>query len=181
MKNQHIIHDLQEFLGLSQKQLAGFFNVSRDLVNKATLGNRRFPFRHNQRLLDMLLLMTRLKAEASEKTEPPHSFSAAFLQDRLQKIEVRMGVLQKEIAGFKHKQKTRQNALLFYQSMSAGFTDLTPLEEAWIKKETDLLVLGSQAKGNLENWQWELHLLQMEKMEILAHEALPSNQNRKSL
>jgi hypothetical protein len=44
LKKETIIQDLLDFLGLTQHQLAEFFNISRSTFTKSALGTRKFPF-----------------------------------------------------------------------------------------------------------------------------------------
>jgi hypothetical protein len=62
MKKESLVQDLMDFLLVGQKEMAEFFNISRELFNKSALGTRKFPFHLNQRRLDMLNLMARMKA-----------------------------------------------------------------------------------------------------------------------
>jgi hypothetical protein len=92
LKKETIVQDLLDFLGLSQNQLAEFFNISRTLFTRSALGTRKFPFRLNQRRLDMLNLMARMKAEkASQPEEKPIRFSSSFvpLSEHVIKANVR--------------------------------------------------------------------------------------------
>jgi len=109
LKKETIIQDLLDFLGLSQNQLAEFFNISRTLFTRSALGSRKFPFRLNQRRLDMLKLMARMKAE---------------------------------------------------------FPDLTPLDLAWIQKETDKITPHLSEDPAKEQKQWELKMLLLELKEL---------------
>jgi len=91
LKKETIVQDLLDFLGLSQNQLAEFFNISRALFTRSALGTRKFPFCLNQRRLDMLNLTARMKAEkASQPEENPTPFSRSFLESRREKVETRI-------------------------------------------------------------------------------------------
>jgi len=168
MKKESSAQDLLNFLQLSQTELAEFFNISRELFNKTALGTRKFPFRLNQRRLDMLNLMASIKAEKGEQAaENPSGFSPSFAQGRLVKVENRIRILSQQLHNMEHLVRNRRNALEFYDRMKMEFTDLTPLDLAWIQKERDKISLHhlSEDPGN-EQKRWELKMLRMELEEL---------------
>jgi transcriptional regulator with XRE-family HTH domain len=167
MKKETIIQDLLDFLGLSQNQLAEFFNISRTLFTRSALGSRKFPFRLNQRRLDMLNLMARMKAEtAGQPAENPTGFSPSFVESRREKVENRIRILKEQLEKSDKMDRTRRNALAFYDRMKTEFTDLTPLDLAWIQKETDKITPHLSEDSTKEQKQWELKMLQMELKEL---------------
>ncbi len=169
MKKETIIQDLLDFLGLSQNQLAEFFNISRTLFTRSALGTRKFPFRLNQRRLDMLNLMARMKSEkASQPEENPTPFSPSFLESRREKVETRIRILNEQLGKMSSASKTHRNALEFYDRMKAEFPDLTPLDLAWIQRETDKITPHLSEDPAKEQKQWELKMLLLELKELNA-------------
>jgi hypothetical protein len=167
MKKESSGQDLLNFLQLSQGELAEFFNISRELFNKTALGTRKFPFRLNQRRLDMLNLMARIKAEKGEQSEEnPIRFSPSFLQSRLVKVETRIRILSQQLDKMENLTITRRNALEFYDRMKAEFPDLTPLDLAWIQKERDKITPHLSENPAKEQKQWELKMLLLELKEL---------------
>jgi hypothetical protein len=166
MKKESSAQDLLNFLQLSQTELAEFFNISRELFNKTALGTRKFPFRLNQRRLDMLNLMASIKAEKGEQAaENPSGFSPSFAQGRLVKVENRIRILSQQLHNMEHLVRNRRNALEFYDRMKMEFTDLTPLDLAWIQKERDKISLHLPEEPS-EQKRWELKMLRMELEEL---------------
>ena len=138
MKKESFVQDLLNFLQLSQNELAEFFNISRSLFNKSALGTRKFPFHLNQRRLDMLNLMARIKAEnADQAEENPIPVSPSIVQSRLVKVENRIRILNEQLDKMDNQARVRRNLLEFYDRMKTEFPDLRPLDPAWIQKETD--------------------------------------------
>jgi hypothetical protein len=116
-----------DFLQIGQKEMAEFFNISRELFNRSALGTRKFPFHLNQRRLDMLNLMARIKAEkASQPKENPTGFSPSFKQSRREKVENRILIMQ--LTKMNNDAKTYRNTAAFYDRMKTEFPDLTPLD-----------------------------------------------------
>jgi chromosome segregation ATPase len=162
MKKESFVHDLLDFLQIGQKEMAEFFNISRELFNKSALGTRKFPFHLNQRRLDMLNLMARIKEEkASQPEENPTPFSPSFLESRREKVETRIRILNEQLSKMSSVSKTYRNALEFYDRMKAEFPDLTPLDLAWIQKETDKITPHLSEDSTKEQKQWELKMLEM--------------------
>ncbi len=167
MKKESPAQDLLNFLQLSQTELAEFFNISRELFNKSALGTRKFPFRLNQRRLDMLNLMARIKAEeAVQAEENPIGFSPSFVQSRLVKVENRIRILNEQVDKIEKQIRARRNALEFYDRMKTEFPDLTPLDLAWIQKERDKISLHFSEDPGKEQKLWELKMLRMELKEL---------------
>ncbi len=167
LKKETIIQELLDFLGLSQNQLAEFFNISRTLFTRSAMGTRKFPFRLNQRRLDMLNLMARMKAEkAGQPEEEPIPFSSPFVQSRLEKVETRIRILNEQLGKMSHASKTHRNALEFYDRMKTEFPDLTPLDLAWIQRETDKITPYLFEDPSKEQKQWELKMLLIELKEL---------------
>ncbi len=167
MKKESPAQDLLNFLQLSQTELAEFFNISRELFNKTALGTRKFPFRLNQRRLDMLNLMARIKAEKADQAEEnPIGFSSAFVQSRLVKVENRIRILNEQVNKLDKQAKARENALEFYERMKKEFPDLTPLDQAWIQRETDKINLLISENPGTEQKLWELKILRLELKEL---------------
>ena len=167
MKKESPVQDLLNFLQLSQTELAEFFNISRELFNKTALGTRKFPFRLNQRRLDMLNLMASIKAEKDELTEDNSiGFSPSFLQSRLVKVKNRIRILSQQLDKMENLTITRRNALEFYDRMKAEFPDLSPLDLAWIQKERDKISLHLSEDPEKEQKLWELKMLRLELTEL---------------
>jgi hypothetical protein len=163
MKKESFVQDLLDFLQIGQKEMAEFFNISRELFNKSALGTRKFPFHLNQRRLDMLNLMARIKAEkANQPEENSTGFSPSFKQSRLEKVENRIRILNEQLTKMSNDSKTHRNALEFYDRMKSEFPDLTPLDLAWIQKETDKITPHLSEDSTKEQKQWELKMLEME-------------------
>ncbi|GEM_PF-3997260 len=167
MKRESFVQDLLDFLRIGQKEMAEFFNISRELFNKSDLGTRKFPFHLNQRRLDMINLMARIKAEqASQPEENATGFSPSFTQSRREKVENRIRILNDQLNQMSNDSKTRRNALEFYDRMKTEFPDLTPLDLAWIQRETDKITPHLSADSSKEQKQWELKMQQMELKEL---------------
>jgi hypothetical protein len=169
MKNESFVQDLMDFLVVGQKEMAEFFNISRELFNKSTLGTRKFPFHLNQRRLDMLNLMVRMKAEkASQPEKNPTPFSTSFVEGRREKVETRIRVLKEQLEKSEKMDGTRRNALVFYDRMKTEFPDLSPLDLAWIQKETDKITPHLSEDPAKEQKQWQLKMLLLELKELNA-------------
>ncbi len=167
MKKESVAQDLLNFLQLSQIELAEFFNISRELLNKTALGTRKFPFRLNQRRLDMFNLMARIKAEKVVLAEEnPIGFSSSFVQSRLVKVESRIRILNEQVAKMDNQGRVRGNALEFYERMKTEFPDLTPIDLAWIQREIDKISLIIPDDPGKEQKLWELKILQLELKEL---------------
>jgi len=167
MKKESPAQDLLNFLQLSQTELAEFFNISRELFNKTALGTRKFPFRLNQRRLDMLNLMARIQAEGADQAEEnPIGFSPSFVQSRIVKVENRIRILNEQVDKIDKQARARRNALEFYDQMKTEFPDLTPLDLAWIQKERDKISLYLFKNPGNEQKLWELKMLRMELKEL---------------
>jgi len=167
LKKETIIQDLLDFLGLTQHQLAGFFNISRSTFTKSAQGTRKFPFHLNQRRLDMINLMARIKAEkANQPYENSTTFSPSFVRSRIDKVENRIRILNEQLTQMSNASQTHRNALEFYDRMKTEFPDLTPLDLAWIQKETDKITPFLPEDSAKEQKQWELKMLQMELKEL---------------
>jgi uncharacterized membrane protein YgaE (UPF0421/DUF939 family) len=167
MKKETITSDLLDFLGVTQHQLAEFFNISRSAFTKSALGTRKFPFHLNQRRLDMLNLMARMKAETtSQPAENPTGFSASFKESRREKVETRIRILMEQLEKSNKIDHTRRNALAFYDRMKTEFPDLNPLDLAWIQKETDKITPHLSPDSGQEQKQWELKMLLLELKEL---------------
>jgi hypothetical protein len=167
MKRESFVQDLLDFLRIGHKEMAEFFNISRQMFNKSALGTRKFPFHLNQRRLDMLNLMARMKAEkANQPEENPTGFSPSFKQSRLDRVENRIRILNEQLTKMSNNSKSYRNALEFYERMKTEFPDLTPLDLAWIQKETDKITPHLSDDQGIEQKLWELKMLQMELKEL---------------
>jgi len=47
-KKESLVQELMDFLLIGQKEMAEFFNISREPFTKSALGTRTFPFHLNQ-------------------------------------------------------------------------------------------------------------------------------------
>jgi hypothetical protein len=156
-----------DFRCLSQNQLAEFFNISRTLFTKSAGGTRKFPFRLNQRRLDMLNLMARIKAEkVVQAEENPIGFSSSFVQSRLVKVGNRIRILNEQVAKMDNQGRARKNALEFYERMKTEFPDLTPIDLAWVQREIDKISIIIPDDSGKEQKLWELKILRMELKEL---------------
>jgi len=166
MKKENLMQDLQNFLGISQKQLAEFFNLSRTLFAHIASGNRKFPDRLNLRRLALFELQAHIEKEISLESQTEKPFTPEFLSSRLDTIETRIVSLTRQIKKAKTTQAQNQNALRFYSAMRSTLLDLTPIDRAWIQKEMDKITFAPPAGDHLERWQWEMKMLLLEKKEI---------------
>jgi hypothetical protein len=117
----------------------------------------------------MLNLMVRIKAEqASQPEENPTGFSPSFKESRREKVETRIRILKEQLEKSEKMDRTRRNALAFYDRMKTEFPDLNPLDLAWIQKETDKITTHLSADSGQEQKQWELKMLLLELKELNA-------------
>jgi len=115
----------------------------------------------------MINLMARIKAEkASQPEENATGFSPSFKQSRLERVENRIRILNKQLTQMSNDLKSYRNALEFYDRMKTEFPDLTPLDLAWIQRETDKITPYISEDPSKEQKQWELKMLQMELKEL---------------
>jgi hypothetical protein len=90
------------------------------------------------------------------------------VESRREKVETRIRNLQEQLEKSDKMDSTRRNALAFYDRMKTEFPDLTPLDLAWIQKETDKITPHLSSDSTKEQKQWELKMLQMELKELNA-------------
>ena len=115
----------------------------------------------------MLNLMASIKAvKVDQAEENPIGFSPSFVQSRLIKVETRVRILNEQVDKIDKQARARRNALEFYGRMKTEFPDLTPLDLAWIQRETDKISLHLSDNPENEQKLWELKMLQMELKEL---------------